>query len=258
MLSGRVPRCVYINLDGATERRELVEASWPAPRGWTLERFPAIRHEGPAETRPGAIGCFLSHREVIRQSLGDDAPVLVVEDDVEFGPSTFAALDMLLSQPHGWEILLLDINPLDMSLLTMLAREREALAGKGLSVFDLRGRVWAGTTAYVVRGGAKQRLFDLLSGEVDRPIDLFLRKLCDDGKLSAAVCLPFLTTASPAARDSQIASTSWQAPLWLFRRLMWLDRDLDQCERDAEAMAAAGSAPGRVAGAVMARIIGVR
>lgn len=80
-------------------------------------------------------------------------------------------------------------------------------------------------------------MFDHLQmPELDRPYDLHLRALADEGKLKVGFCFPFLTTVSPAASTSQIQAkehAGFDLALSAFRRLMFVERDLEQCRQDS-------------------------
>jgi hypothetical protein len=253
---------VFINLDGSKERRAAVEASFArAPHeGWTLERFPAVA-PGPRTTGAmplGAQGCFLSHLDVLAASLDDEAPVFIVEDDVVFSKETFGLVGQLLSARHEWDLLFTDAIVLELTLLARMARQRRELMAEGRRVlFNAAAEPCAGSTAYVVRGPAKRRLYEALQeSDLSRPYDLYLRGLMHQGRFRAGLVFPFVTSVAPAGDRSQIDAADdrdvWRATLNLFRRLMFVERDLDQCRRDAEALLANADEEGRVLGAVVA------
>ncbi|HEY8572165.1 hypothetical protein [Phenylobacterium sp.] len=258
-----MPVCRYINLDAATDRRRAVEASFAAaePHGWRLERFAGLGpgYKGmPSPLRPGAQGCFHSHREALAASLADDEPVMVMEDDVAFAPRTFAAVGQLLAQPGDWDLLLTEGAILDAALMVTVARARNSLAAEGrFGVMDLKDRPFAGATGYVVRGSSKRKVWEALAAaDLSRPIDLYLRDLSHDGRLKVALAIPYLTTLAPAADASQIVGDdpAWDRPIFLFRRYMFLDRDLDALAREAQALTAMAEDEGRVLGGVIAAV----
>jgi GR25 family glycosyltransferase involved in LPS biosynthesis len=258
-----MPVCRYINLDAASARRASLEASFAAadPRGWRLERFPALGpgHKGlSGPISPAAQGCFHSHGEALAASLSDDEPVMIVEDDAVFAPDTFAAIDDLLAQPADWDLLLTEAAILDAALMVNLARARNALAAKGQAgVRDLKDRPFAGASSYVVRGAAKRKVAEALAaGDLSRPVDLYLRDLSHAGRLKIAVAVPFLTSLAPAAAASQIGADdpAWDRPTYLFRRYMFAGRDLAALAPEADALLAEAEPEGRVLAAVIAAI----
>ena len=74
-------RCdiVYINLDHRTDRREKIEKEFAKIGAKKVKRFPAYKHER------GAIGCAMSHHEVLASTIiAHDRILMICEDDLEF------------------------------------------------------------------------------------------------------------------------------------------------------------------------------
>lgn len=259
--------CVYINLAAAQDRRRSVEASFAEAQtgGWMLQRFEAL---GPSDgaALPGTLfdaekACFASHRAALGQHLEGDEPVLIVEDDAVFSPQAFGVLDGMLAQAGDWDILYTDAALCDFNLMVQLASRRDGMVegGQYLAV-DLAGRSFFGATAYAVRGAAKARLHAALATAeaLDQPYDLFLRDLIHSSAFKAAVCFPFLTTLSALADGSQIQSGDsavFDATLNAYRRLMYVDRDLDRCRADGLRLAAHADEAQRLVGGVFAAIV---
>jgi hypothetical protein len=96
-------RAYVINLPARTDRRaemvrELARAGMPLAPG-RLEIFPAIRPPDAGEfPSVGARGCYLSHMEVLRTALRDNAArVLVMEDDLALSAGLAAAEQNLIA-----------------------------------------------------------------------------------------------------------------------------------------------------------------
>jgi hypothetical protein len=94
-----------------------------------------------------------------------------------------------------------------------------------------------------VPGSAKRKLHAALSAPaaLDQPYDIFLAGLAHRRELRVASGFPFLTAPGPASAVSQMQEVRepvFDATVNAFRRLMWIDRDLDVCRRDAEALRA--------------------
>lgn len=254
-----MPTCLFINLEAAEGRRRGVEASFAAaePQGWRLERFPALGPKGgPSPLTPGAQGCFHSHCEAVASHVSDDQPLMVIEDDSLFARACFAGVEALLAKPDPWDLLLTDAIILDPALMVNMGRARNAFAAKGaLAAVDLQGRAFVGASGYVVRGGSKRKVAEAFAaGDLTQPIDLHLRDLCQRGVLKVAAAIPFLTSQAPAAEVSQITGgdPDWDRPNFLFRRYMFLDRDLDALMPEAEALSAQAEPEGRALAAVIA------
>jgi hypothetical protein len=75
-----------INLEFRKDRRAEMERQLRSV-GWSAEFFSAIRPSAAGDFESiGARGCFLSHFEVLRQSLKFDRHLLIMEDDLNFVP----------------------------------------------------------------------------------------------------------------------------------------------------------------------------
>jgi hypothetical protein len=234
-------KCIYINLDGATRRRDAIEASFHrhARPGFDLQRFAAVDTaaveqrgiEGRA--KPAEKACFASHRDVILGHDPDPAkPLMVLEDDAQFGPTFFQVMTHEAGAGQH-DLLFTDICATGVTIMTNLARWRARLeARREVKPYSLAGGEFAGTTAYVVNPRSHGKVKDLLASvaHIDHPLDLQLRGWVRAGKLTAAVTVPFLTTLSPHADASAIQQRSdLDLVLDTFRRMLWIDRSLDDC-----------------------------
>lgn len=256
-------KAAFINLETASARRVQVEAGFAAVphEGWSLARFAAVTaaemSEAPGALRPAEKACFESHRRLIGQHLDDQAPLYVLEDDVAFSKAAFPVLAAMAQAPGDWEVLFTDAAFLQAGYLVQAARDWERLTAAGqVQLVPLKGAAFVGATAYLVRGSAKAKLHGLLQAveTLDRPYDIVLRDLVAAGALNAAVTLPFLTTLSPDAADSQIqVGTDLQLRAFdAFRRLTFIERDLDASRRAIEAIGAELPEADRLAGTLLA------
>lgn len=73
-------------------------------------------------------------------------------------------------------------------------------------------------------------LYINLANQIDRREFLESNVQANNNRLRAFVTFPFATTLSPYAENSQIqqARNIQEAVMNAFRRLMWLERDIDQ------------------------------
>jgi GR25 family glycosyltransferase involved in LPS biosynthesis len=247
-------QCFYINLEGASARREQIERSFQQHRAphWSLHRFPALdpqyvrQHGILGRIRDNEKACFASHRELVRATLHDEHPILVLEDDAVFCARTFTTLEQLLQSDAGGpcDITFTDVLLSDIWWMLELARVRYDWDQRHRDrphpeflYIDLARANFCAATAYVVHGPSKSRLVRWLdsAAPMDIPYDLYIRKLVHEGHLKARCVFPFLTTLSPAATASQLQLPHDAAPSFVwntFRRLMWLGRDL-RAERAA-------------------------
>jgi GR25 family glycosyltransferase involved in LPS biosynthesis len=94
----------YINLDRRTDRRAEVEKEF-ADKGLVVERFPAV------EYTPGAIGCNLSHIEVLKlaRARGYES-VMIFEDDFQFLVSKEEWDQLIVRLPTSYDVVMLGYN----------------------------------------------------------------------------------------------------------------------------------------------------
>jgi len=245
--------CYFINLDSAADRKSRVEQNFEACKkpGWTLARFPAVDKDYVARnaiagiTRPGEKGCFLSHQLLMEQRLGDDKTYLILEDDAQFGVRTCTLIDMVLKRNADldWDIMYTDVCiPNEITMFELLRYRRE-LRKKRIDVafINLCGVGFAGTTAYLVNGKSKRKVYEALraytSASIDLPYDLFLRQLSHRNALKIYSLFPFVTTVSEFSDESQIkaAGTNSLDMAWnMFRKMIWTERNLARCKSTLE------------------------
>ena len=246
--------CFYINLERQTDRRTAIEANFRANRvdGWRLHRFEAVntadvaRLDVPGGLSAGAKACFLSHRDLIRSALGTNAPILIMEDDAVFGPKTCRAIEVALDSidEEDWDIVFTDICVGDVGTWRDFIRlRREFDQSRELKFFDLAQLHFSGATAYILNPKFLP-LFSKLLDDVesfDAPYDLYQRHLVRSLRLKASVIVPFVTSISDLAEQSSI-QTQDLGPIGimnLFRRMVWMDRDLSKHAQTLENLRAA-------------------
>src|SRR5689334_13813076 len=96
-------RCFYINLDAATQRRRSLETNFAqtGKSDWSLTRIAAIdaayveANAIVGTAKPPEKACFLSHRKALLESMNDDEPVFMLEDDAMFGSDTCNIVEQL-------------------------------------------------------------------------------------------------------------------------------------------------------------------
>jgi GR25 family glycosyltransferase involved in LPS biosynthesis len=237
-------RCLYINLDAASERRAALEASFAQNRcaNWDLVRIPAldsefVRRRGvPGELKPGEKGCYLSHLAAIEVVAKLEEPALVVEDDAMFGPRSLplieASFDMA-NREFAWDLMFTDVgfcHPVVVAQLLLL--RRKLALSRTIDLKPLKGYGFFATSAYVVNPLAAARVLDELRVErLDVPFDLACRRMVDLDKIKGVFTFPFLTTLSPVADGTSIVREHGDEPKgpgrsWnLLRRLLWVEGD---------------------------------
>lgn len=205
-----------------------------------MSRFEAVdaaqveRSSVKGSTTAAEKACFISHRNVVRQHLSSGAPIMVLEDDAVFGQSTCQTLDRNLGNlsESGWDIIFTDICVPDVGTWPDLLRLRRSFdETKALKLLSLARFHFAGATAYILNGRSKRLLAQEMDRieQIDQPYDLYLRSLVHQGRLRAYVTFPFVTSISEVVEQSSIQTdASLDQILNWFRRLVWLERDLDK------------------------------
>jgi GR25 family glycosyltransferase involved in LPS biosynthesis len=251
-------KCVYINLDRATDRRASLEASFAAADhgGWELVRLPAL---GPADVGEVAgsrtapqKACFASHLAALDGAPGDGEPVLIVEDDTRFSRQTFTVLDRIIASSIAWDVVFLDLTFLYPNDMYRYAKQWNRLRRDERHVVDsLSGVGFAASSAYLVRGEARRRLREAVAPfQGDLAYDVALRTVCHRGALQMRVCFPFLTTLAAEGDVSQIQGDGWgnrDLAVNAFRRLMFVERDLDAMAGELAALERSFQDPGAAA-----------
>lgn len=209
-------RGFYINLDRSTDRRDLIEAEFEkVGLRHFYQRFAAFDGiKAPAGAlKPGAYGCFRSHRDLLASQIGADAPVHVLEDDavisLHFRQMTTGllatgmldAVDLVFTDTH--------VHPMADHLQELKMHYDAAVnaVARGgaipFAAIDLARRGLACTSSYFVGPRSLAKIVELLdAGLADgptAPVDLYLRRLVDTGRITAVVLAPFTTTITLAA-----------------------------------------------------------
>lgn len=232
---------VYINLDRAVTRRQLLERQLAqAGLSARYERFAAIEGEkvsyGP-EKLPGsaALGCTLSHLSVIKKYPDPDRHLHVIEDDALLHPEIGRVFDSFLElrAPDEWDLLMTDIFlPPDLYLFKHLhSRYRESIRDGSIAFLDIGAWDFAGASSYFVNGKNKLKYLQMMEHgfQPQAPYDLRIRELAKQGMLKVYACFPFFSTLSEESRNSTIAGDFEHVlPLTEYRRSFYIGADLEQ------------------------------
>jgi hypothetical protein len=182
----------------------------------------------PGKINDAGKACFLSHRRAIDFSRRDGGHSLIVEDDVQFGPSTFRLLDRIGEAFDSFDVVFTDIDLYDIRHMFQFFLLRRKLSRDGsFKLLDLEGIPFYGTTAYIVNSRSKEKLLGLIDDlpSYEFPYDVQLRNWIGAKRLRAGFCFPFLTTLSNHADRSGIQPGRSPAGLAgdAYRRLVWMD-----------------------------------
>ena len=247
--------CYFINLAAQTDRRAAIESNFDSKKidGWRLSRFDAVNVEQldslnvPGRARSAEKACYLSHKALLKEAAGRDDPIMIMEDDAVIGARTCRAIEVGLDNidPAGWDILFTDVCVPNVGAWADLIRLRRQFMKSGeLRFLDLSQIQFAGTTSYIVNPRSASRIYELIENiaAIEMGYDLYLQAMTHAGAIRASVFVPFVTSISSLSEHSSIQSAESQAlrsVLDLFRRMIWLDRDLAAHSESVAAMAAA-------------------
>ncbi len=246
---------IYINLDRRPDRRAEIESEL-ARHGLrdAYRRFSAVEGNGLSLSNPhlkdGEIGCFSSHTMLLQENLDQDMHLHVIEDDVIFSSSTAQAIHGIVAQGlfADYDILYTDVVvPLlndaykvykSFYDATVTRDESGRIVKVAFSVINLKGLIFGSTSSYLVNKKSIRKIHDMyhreLTSEPCQPIDLFVRKLCNEGALKIGCLFPFVTSV----QLDHIVETDIVRPYHemsalathLARYSFFIDADFDQCQ----------------------------
>ncbi|MEO6435563.1 MAG: hypothetical protein ABIP55_07350, partial [Tepidisphaeraceae bacterium] len=117
-----------------------------------------------------------------------------------------------------------------------------------VQALPLKGIEWAGAASFFVRDRSVKKVADLLGDNwrLGVPSDLSLRQLVDQGKLTAWVTLPFLSSLSPHSTASDIRGPQDRARrvMDLYRRGFFIHADTDVLLAEMRALTSGAEIPG--------------
>jgi GR25 family glycosyltransferase involved in LPS biosynthesis len=208
----------YLNLDRSRERNEAMRAHLSAlGLGDAYERFSAIDgssvcadYETPCT--PGALGCWLSHLELMRMNREGDAHLHIIEDDTILHPllRRFLLESGILEQEGGWDLIFTDTYclPTLKGLRILEAYGNASGEPPPISLVPLDAthfEFFCSTSSYIVNKASVAKYHQLLhEGWRVKDVDVFTSDLISSGKLKAFITAPFLSTLGESALTSTI------------------------------------------------------
>ncbi len=243
--------CTYINLSSREDKRLLIESSFKENKieGWSLSRFEAIEKNFVKKNKIAGslpspeIGCFLSHRDIIKSSLSSLDHIFIAEDDIEFGRKTFSLIDNIVKNiEFEWDILFLDICvPVPEGMIQLFQLSKSLKSEGAVILLDLSDKAFGSAASYIVNKNSLSKLTILLDQiqYIDQPIDLLYKKLIHSGVLKAFVTFPFLTTLSKLSEQSDLQSIDHYVTelTWhTFRKMVWNEAQREQYQSNLEAL----------------------
>lgn len=197
----------YINLDRSVERRLSMEHGLArSGLDQAVVRFAA--REGDAREKGisvSELGCFLSHQEIV-QSIADDRPTLILEDDLYFPAQFERYFDIVLGKclDFEWDILFLNkmISFTDLrSVYQMINKKRYAGdiysdSFSGFSIEECKGLYVSGAGAYLIRPGSSAKVAEIIEQSASlgypQPLDIVYLQAIRADKLKAKFAFPYI------------------------------------------------------------------
>ena len=242
--------CFYINLAKDTTKRQDLELLFKTynPDNWVLHRFEAIdksyvnKYSIKGSISDGAKGCFLSHKNLIRNNINRTQPLIIFEDDVVFSLETFSFIESIIQQLNTnkeWDIIHTDICVPTAGAMIDFYLAKNNIPPNQLSLINLEDKVYASTAGYIINSKSLQKVYNLLNNleSLDIPIDLYYRSLTHSGALKSYVTLPFITSLSSKSTQSNIQhdAHAYTELVWhTYRKFIWLRSDKNLVDRDIE------------------------
>jgi GR25 family glycosyltransferase involved in LPS biosynthesis len=184
--------------------------------------------------------CYKSHAKAIECSLQSNSHSLILEDDVIFSSRTQQALNSILNSRlmDGLDICFAELGLENMTQYPSLyALKNKLFLQNKVSMIDLAGYRFHGSTAYVVNKNSKNKLLNLLKDKSSytQPYDEDLSSWVREGKIKAKCILPFPVNLNPIEFVSDIRDD--KANLYTntrlgIRRMLGLDCDHTKPENE--------------------------
>lgn len=168
------------------------------------------------ELTPNEIGCYLSHKEVWKRCVDENAPTLVLEDDFVLAPNFENVLSTILEADDCWDLLRLQ-GLYEVPYKTLFEKSGVAFVrNEGDAV---------GATAYLLKPEVAKKLIQY-SSDIYEPVDHFLEHHQKHG-LEFLAIRPYPIDITRA--KSTIADRSERSPVkGLRKRLRSVARVLDR------------------------------
>lgn len=245
-------RGFYINLDRSPDRRQKMEKQLETlGLAGAYARFSAVdgrvasRRATSSKLSDGEVAIFKSHYDVIQSVEGSDAYTHVLEDDALLSqwlkPYLAHAEKLGLLSLHDIVFLEFGLRPDLFSFKYLIDASNRAFqkpaserTPSDFALIDVRNHYAMGTASYIINPASLPKLLPLLHAEwLAGPrlaIDLFLRKLIQEGLIRAGAVLPFLTAIgieeTIATESGRKDNETLMAVTAITRQSFFIDREL--------------------------------
>lgn len=247
-------RGFYINLDRSEERRrnaesEIVKLASLGP----YQRFPAVdgrRVTGWPDVKNRAeLGCYLSHLSVIRQNVGCDGWLHIIEDDVAVSRFANSALSMVSSQSNfdqfdvvfhsvtiKCNLFITQVFRKHFDMNTTLSDMGGVLAVKRFSALALGQFDFYGCVSYMINPRSIGRVAELLTQSLNtepfKPVDKVMSTLARTGELNMSCTVPYFVVPRLESESTmQEELDLWRHSQILIKHVLFADRNVRQIRR---------------------------
>jgi hypothetical protein len=207
----------YINLDRNPERRKGIEEELKRSGFGGYTRFPAtlgnaLNFPNP-HLKAGEVGCFTSHYLLLKNNQYQSSPLHIMEDDIVLSPQLHQVLSWTIESGKlaQYDIIFTDVAvPLLNDACHAYKKFYDTTVKRGpdgkieqvaFNVIDMRELIFGSTCSFLVNPQSISKLVALYEAELIRgatlPIDLYIRKLCQDGAIRVGCIFPFITSIRP-------------------------------------------------------------
>lgn len=174
--------------------------------GEAIKRFSARQGDDrPKGISANELGCFLSHQAIV-DSIADDRPTLILEDDIYFPPRFEEYFSIVLEKcaAQEWDILFLNkmISFTDMRAVYQMIRKKRAAGDiysdqfRNFSIEECKGLYISGAGAYLIRPGAAGKVAAILRKAAEdnypKPVDITYLNAINAGTLKAKFAFPYI------------------------------------------------------------------
>jgi GR25 family glycosyltransferase involved in LPS biosynthesis len=246
----------FVNLDRGEKRR--AETEGELDRCGILSsytRFAAaegnsLNVPNPHNLSAGVIGCFTLHYLLLKQNLGTQSHLHVVEDEVVFASCTEQVVKWAIASGYldAYDLVFCDVSvPLRNEIHKMYkaawdkAVKRNAKAGiesVAFEVIDIGNRTYASTGSFLVNRNSVQKVHDVFAAELlngpTNPVDIIIRERNFRGALKAGCIFPFVTSVrlgnSFASTIDARMDREPELAVDIARQMFFVESDWDKCQ----------------------------
>jgi GR25 family glycosyltransferase involved in LPS biosynthesis len=247
-------RGLFMNLDRnqarlASMAQHLVDVGMAG----RYQRFPAVdgRTLGPeyvTKLDRGNLGLWLSHERLLAANKSSDAHLHVLEDDALLPKDAEVCFAKLLAGVEkgfpDWDMIFTDVLVnLEFPLFQLIAKCKKSYLQMGqLTCFPLKDILFSCAASFFISRKSIDKYLRLIEGRWTEgmPVDIHLRNLINQGSLNAYVTLPFATSLSENADESDIRGglDLSRKVLNLYRASLFKDADLDHLAKELRRLTA--------------------